>query len=133
MPLITPLAGAPTGANAAPEKIFALAPDTVLVNMPDAGGVDVKIQVTQNCSVRPYFWQPVPGHVDGGAWMPLGGDAVANVGSAATSAAVGTMNNCGHGRYQDSEGGKSWIVCHDTGAPGDTAFCILDFVRRAPY
>lgn len=133
MPLIQTTAAPPTGANAAPDKIAVTDPPTCLVNLADAGGVDVLVQASNACSVRPYFWRPVPGHVDGGAWVPLGGDAVDANGTAPVSADPIKLNGCAHARYQDSEGGRSWILCHVTGAPGDLRWAILEATRRAAY
>lgn len=132
MPQITPIAAVPAP-NLGPDNA-AFAAGTVLKDQPSGDGVDLIVHATQNVSLRPYFFVPVPfGHgLYPGWWCPLGGDSAAGVGTQPVSAAPAAMGGGAHGRFQFAErGATSWVVVMEAGAPGDVDFVELSVVRRA--
>ena len=129
---ITPIAAAPTGAGSDPDSYHAANPTKVLLRAAPGDGVDVRFQVqTAAVSLRPYFWQPVPGHADGGAWVGLGFDSASGVGASPATAEPGVGNDCAHGRFQGWDWGvASLILVAADGLVANVKWAALDVVRR---
>ena len=87
MPAITPVASLPSSPDAATAGTCRL--------LSASAFIDVLLRMTTGVEdVRPYFWSP-----GGAAWFPLGGDAVAGVGTSVVSADASVLNKAAHGRF----------------------------------
>lgn len=108
MPKIVPLSGVPATAPAqvAAASLATLSPGEVLW---------VEGRVTAgSVGLRPYYFAPQADSTTtyGGAWIPLGGDAVA--GSSATHFAFGTFGGCANGRYDYRRAGSSVVLVEES-------------------
>jgi hypothetical protein len=82
--------------------------------MHPSAGIDVILRMTSGVErVRPYFWS-----AGAAAWIPLGGDAVAGVGTTEVSADASVLNKAAHGRFVGL--GRSAYVMLLKGSGGGT-------------
>ena len=118
MPKITPLAAIPVipPASVASASIVTLSPGQVL-------WIEGRI-TAGTVGLRPYYWAPEATSTSliGGAWMPLGGDAVA--GTNPVSFDVAQFGGCAQGSY-DFRRVQSQVVLVKENDAGS----VFDFVH----